>query len=221
MDQLSPYYKELNLPLLKVYAKNWGKRYPCIERIALYLAGPENDGYDLQYVLVANAPEYNKRKFPEDESKWTAEDESDWEIREYRNWAQGIDVRADELGKVYKGDPPIHYNFQWMWYELKNGERIEGYNNFSGEDFVLLDTEFVLYENEAYKQKSDPLFLKYCKLARQFCEDRIDKREQLASRKEIKEYLAKCLEESKESLGPNSRLPTPTFRDMGAALLEH
>lgn len=152
MEQSNSYhdivYKDLNLPLLKIYAKNWRKRFPCIESISLYMAGPENGGTDIEYIIAANAPEFPQRKLPEDENKWTAEDERDWDLIKYHNWTQRFDVRDDEIGKVYKGDPPPDYNFQWMWYSLAINEDIENHNLDPEADFVLIDTGIVLYEKK-------------------------------------------------------------------------
>ena len=62
-------YSNLNLPLLKIRAKNWAKIHSCIRRIALYQAGPEHDGTSIKYILAANVPMIPRKKFPKDESK--------------------------------------------------------------------------------------------------------------------------------------------------------
>jgi len=131
-------YKHLNLPLLKSYAEHWGERFPCIKRIALYLAAPDNYGTDLQYVLAANAPENRG---------------VDSEVANYHDWADGINVRENELSKVYKGDSPPNHNFQWQWFSLDIEESIENYPNLNLDaNFVLLDTEYVLYEKDMETQ---------------------------------------------------------------------
>jgi hypothetical protein len=140
-------YKALNLSLLKNYAEHWGKKFSCIKRIALYLVAPDNYSTDLQYVLAANVPT----------NPGANSDESN-----YHAWADGINVRADELSKVYKGEPPPNHNFQWQWLNLEVDGNIAEYHNFDGSDFVLPGTEYVLYEKDMKTQvaQSSEVFLK-------------------------------------------------------------
>ena len=209
-------YKHLNLPLLKSYAEHWGERFPCIKRIALYLAAPDNYGTDLQYVLAANAPENRG---------------VDSEVANYHDWADGINVRTDELSKVYKGDPPPNHNFQWMWFSLDIDESIEDYPNLNLDAyFVLPGTEYVLYEKEALfsQEKSEKqakhnsivqsdidtkdglvktdsqeiaLISKYANIGDKYAEKTLNKTGSLPTIPEIDSHIKTTLKQNNESLG--------------------
>ena len=68
------------------------------------------------------------------------------------------------------------------------------------------------------KYYTERQFFKYVEVARKFCQGFIDQGKQPASKKETQEYIEKCLEGSKESLGPNSRLPERLFREIWQAV---
>lgn len=156
-------YDELKLSLLKIFAKQWVKAHPCIHRIALYLAGPENDGANIKYILAANAPEYSDKKLPKDDSEWRDEDKKNWQIVKYHNWVQGFDLHCQgEIERIHKKQPdekniPENHINKWMWYPIGIDENIEDYNLNPDGDFVLVDTEYILYEANDTKNNAPHL----------------------------------------------------------------
>jgi len=109
-----------------------------------------------------------------------------------------------------------------MWYELKNSETIEEYNNFSGEDFVLLDTEFVLYKKEPPSDKlqkkakshTETLIIKDTELAIKYCQEFIEHKEQPLSRWELEILLSQELSNANDILGAEKKLPEKTLREI-------
>ena len=216
-------YDRLKLPLLQIFAEQWGKAHPCIHRITLYLAGPENEG--IEYVLAVNAPEFPSRKLPKDESEWTDEDENDWQIIKYHNWAQGFDSHCQhDIEKIHKKDPEKdlidNHIYKWMWFTLGLDEGVEEYNNALGVDFVLTDTEYILYEVAPLPDKSiketksqaDDQIIKYTELAIKYCKAFIDNGEQPLSRTEVEILLAQELKKAGDTLGPKIALPEGRLR---------
>ena len=167
MNQTNPLiedaYDKLKLSLLKTFAKQWGKAQPCINRIALYLTGPENDGTDIKYILAVNAPEYPNKQLPKDESEWTDEDEKAWQIVKYHKWMQDFDLHCQsEIERIHKKQldgksiTENHIN-KWMWYPIGIDENIEDYDLNPDGDFVLVDTEYILYDANDTKNNAPHL----------------------------------------------------------------